>query len=234
MDRWAFVRRYMRKGNVSTLDAGAGNGAFTIMAAAHGNRCLGLSFDEREMVDAASRAALVGASRATFMVADLRQLGALVHRLGGFDQIMCLEVVEHIMDDATLVRALYDLTNPGGQLLLTTPSSDHRAMHGERISASEDGGHVRWGYSTQELHALVESAGFQVIVDGRLSGLVSQRLTALMRRIQGLHPALGWVVVLPLRPLGLLDAVATRVARYPHLCVSVVAVRPINASVAGH
>ena len=224
-DRWMFIRRHLCHGSLATFDAGAGNGAFTLLAAAVGNDALGLTFDEEEVASARRRAAISGLANARFRSGDLRDLPSFSDDLGTFDQVICLEVIEHVIADADLIAGLARLLRPGGRLLLTTPAADHRALFREKIAGSEDGGHVRWGYEPDRLRAIVESAGLEILSEGHASGLISQALTSVMRWGQRLHPVVGWAIVLPFRPLRLVDPLVSRIARWPYLCVSVVAVR---------
>ena len=65
---------------------------------------------------------------------------------------------------------------------------------------------MRYGYSPERLRELALAAGLQPQQLGFVSGVVSQRLTNLMRRLTlrfGRVPA--WALMLPLRPLVLLD-----------------------------
>jgi SAM-dependent methyltransferase len=224
-DRWMFVRENLTPGSLATFDAGAGNGAFTLFAASRGNRALGLSFDDRELEAARRRAKITGIPDASFRPGDLRDLSSFASELGTFDHVICLEVIEHVIADSELVAGLARLLRPGGRLILTTPAADHRPLLGEKLSGAEDGGHVRWGYEAGRLRSIVESSGLEVVSEGRVSGLISQKLTNAMRWGQHLHPILGWAIVLPLRPLRIFDALATRITRWPYLSVSVVAVR---------
>lgn len=224
-DRYRWLRRRLRPGALRTLDAGAGNGGFTIFAAKQGNDSLGLSFDTGEMESAARRAALCEATNARFEVLDLRQLDEAEQLVGSFDQIICLEVAEHLLDDAKLFRDLAAVLEPGGRLLLTTPSATHRALFHEGLSSSEDGGHVRWGYSPDRLRELADQAGFETIEIGYVSGFVSQKLTNLQRRLGEISTPLGWAATFPLRVLQPLDRHLSALLRYPHLSISLVAER---------
>jgi 2-polyprenyl-3-methyl-5-hydroxy-6-metoxy-1,4-benzoquinol methylase len=221
-DRWLWLRRRLRGPGARTLDAGAGNGGFAIYAARLGNDTLGLSFAPREVASAQRRAAALGVERVHFQVADLRQLDQFAGELGQFDQIICLEVAEHIADDTKLISDLGRLLRPGGRLLLTTPNFEHRALWSESLSQTEDGGHVRWGYSHDEMARLFAAAGLRVVDQGYVSGFVSQRLTNLMRRLQRVSFIVGWALVAPLRVLQVLDGPVTRVLRWPPLCITVV------------
>jgi SAM-dependent methyltransferase len=229
LDRWLWLRRELREGPVRTFDAGCGNGAFSIYAALCGNDVVAASFSEREQSDARRRAELVGAGPIDFRLLDLRELAAHADSLGSYEQIICFETIEHLSDDEGLVRTLAGMLAPGGSLLLTTPYDAHRPLHTEELhpSAVEDGAHVRYGYSQQRVREIVTGAGLQVITEGFVSGVVSQKLTNLMRRSSarfGVQTA--WALMLPLRPLVFLDAPLSKLLRYPHLSVAIHAVKP--------
>jgi SAM-dependent methyltransferase len=224
-DRWLWLRQRLRRPGARTLDAGAGNGGFAIYAARLGNESLGLSFAPDEVTAARRRAAALGVDGVDFRVGDLRRLDDFAGDLGLFDQIVCLEVAEHIRDDTKLIADLARLLNPGGRLLLTTPNLEHRALWSESLSDTEDGGHVRWGYSHEEMASLFANAGLRVVDQGYVSGFVSQRLTNLMRRAQRVSFVLGWALVAPLRVLQVLDRPLTRLLGWPPLCIAVVGER---------
>ncbi len=228
LDRWLWLRSHLRTGPARTLDAGCGNGVFSIYAAREGNEVLATSFSERELDDARRRTELLGLEGVQFEVLDLREIEQRRAELGSFDQIICLETIEHLSDDRGLLVSLATLLRPGGRLLLTTPYEQHHPLYSEERHPSpvEDGSHVRYGYSPERLAELALAAGLQPQPPEFVSGLVSQRLTNLMRRLTrrlGRTPA--WALMLPLRPLVVLDRPLTRLLRYPHLSVAVVATR---------
>ncbi len=227
LDRWLWLRTRLRGGPSRTLDAGCGNGAFSIFAARAGNQVLASSFSERELDDARRRTRLLGLS-VEFEVLDLREIEQRRQQLGSFDQIICLETIEHLSDDRGLLVSLAGLLRPGGRLLLSTPYVGHHPLYREERhpSAVEDGSHVRYGYSPEDLRGLALSAGLTPQQLGFVSGVVSQRLTNLMRRLTlrlGRMPA--WALMLPLRALVVLDRPLTRLTRYPYLSLAMVAVR---------
>lgn len=223
LDRWLWVRSRLRKGPLRTLDAGCGNGVFSMYAARCGNRVLAASFSSEEQETAKRRAEALDIQGIDFRILDLRELASRREQLGLFDQIICLETVEHLTDDDGLIRSLADMLEPDGQLLLTTPFADHRPLYGESTDPSsvEDGSHVRYGYSQRRVAQLASDAGLEVVEQSFVSGVVSQRLTSMLWWLTdriGLLPA--WIIVLPLRPLTILDAPITRLLGYPHLCVA--------------
>jgi SAM-dependent methyltransferase len=228
LDRWLWLRRHLKRGPLRTFDAGCGNGAFSMYAARRGNRVLAASFSQEEQMTARARADALGIDGIDLRLIDLRELETRRGELGTFDQIICLETVEHLLDDQALVGSLASMLAPGGQLLLTTPYDRHRPLYEETSNPSEveDGSHVRFGYSQERVAELASSAGLQVVEQTFVSGAISQALTNLLWRLTarlGLVPA--WLLILPLRPLVALDAPLTRALRRPHLCVALRAVK---------
>jgi SAM-dependent methyltransferase len=224
-DRWLWIRRNLLPGRARTLDAGSGNGAFAMYAARRGNEVLALSDSQADQVRAERRARALGLNGVDFRVRDLRQLDRVAEEIGLYDQVLCLEVIEHILDDRKLLRDLARVTRPGGRLLLTTPYRDHVPFFDEVMSGREDGHHVRWGYTHEEIAKLLGEAGFDAAEKGFVSGVVSQRVTNLMQRLDRAYPHLGWGLTLPLRLLRPVDRPLTRLVGHPYLCISVVAVR---------
>ena len=224
-DRWLWLRRHVLEPPARTLDAGSGNGTFSMYLASHGNEVTAISDHEPSQEKARRRAAKGGIEGADFITLDLRRLDEHADELGVFDQVVCLEVLEHIIEDEKLVRAFARLLRPGGRLLVTTPYRDHVLAYNEEISAEEDGGHVRPGYTHEELTELLGPAGLQVVSRAYLSGTVSQWTNDLMHRLNDGYRHLGWGATLPLRVLRPLDRPVTRLTGQPYLAVGVVAVR---------
>ncbi len=97
------------------------------------------------------------AGRPQVAVAELRLPGRdprlAAERL---DTVVCLNVLEHIEQDGAALRAMHDLLQPAGRLLLLVPSL--RALYG---SLDEALGHFR-RYVPDELQAKLQVAGFRV------------------------------------------------------------------------
>jgi SAM-dependent methyltransferase len=228
LDRWLWLRRHLRGGDVRTFDAGCGNGGFSIYAAHVGNNVLAASFSGREQEDVRRRARELRVSGIDFRTLDLREIEDHRDSLGLFDQIICFETIEHVTDDEGLVRSLAAMLSPGGRLLLTAPFDSHHPLYSEdpHPSPVEDGSHVRYGYSQERLREIVEHVGLEVASEGFISGVVSQKLTNLMRRLTGrLGLPVAWAIILPLRPLVILDAPLTRLSSYPPLSVALSGVK---------
>ncbi|WP_311775171.1 methyltransferase domain-containing protein [Alkalihalobacillus sp. TS-13] len=50
----------------------------------------------------------------------------LVQKIGMFDTILSFETIEHVHDESQFVKNLFDMLNPGGMLVLSTPFGQGR------------------------------------------------------------------------------------------------------------
>ncbi|MFQ6097903.1 MAG: class I SAM-dependent methyltransferase, partial [Armatimonadota bacterium] len=89
-----------------------------------GNEAVGVDINDEDIRKAEVRARLLGLSDVEFVRGDLQNLAEVTDALGQFDQVICMEVIEHIEDDRRVVADLASLLRPGGRLLITTPSQD--------------------------------------------------------------------------------------------------------------
>ncbi len=230
-DRYLWIRRHL--GRVVgadraplTLDAGCGNGGFAVYAATLGHQVLGISDTERELADARRRAALLGVDNVRFETHDLRRLDEMAPG-ELYDNVICLEVIEHVIDDVGVLRAIGRRMPIGGRLLLSTPTAEHRPQFLEMRHQTpvEDGRHVRYGYTPADLRRVVEEAGFGVTQLEGIGGIVMQTVTDIERRLAQRNGALGWAVAAPLRVLRIIDPVVTRLTGAASLSYGVVATK---------
>lgn len=231
-DRWRWIKRRVRqtRDNERLLDVGCGTGAFTIGAAKLGYESLGLSWDERNQTVAQKRAAISGAKTAKFEICDVRNLDHRKDLVGQFDIVLCCENMEHIVDDFRLMKAMAECLKPGGRLLLTSPyirRVPQSSMDYGPFPDVEDGRHVRRGYNRVMLAELCVAAGIQIEEISFVSGPISQAGAYIQAACGRIHPAIGWLVVLPLRPLPpLLDGVLGRLLGTTAFCIGLEAVKP--------
>lgn len=223
LDRWLWLKRRLPRASEeqTLLDVGCGSGAFTIGAALRGYQALGLSWDQRNQNVARQRADLCGAPNASFEVLDVRRLDSRADFRNRFDVVVCCENIEHILDDAKLMRDMANSLKPKGRLLLTTPYLMHRpTFYDAQISTVEDGGHVRRGYSEAMLEDLCKSSGLRLESITFCTGFLSQMVSWIQRRLNSIHPLVGWGAALPLRVLPpLLDDAVTNLLGWPHLSI---------------
>jgi len=73
------------------------------------------------------------------------------------DTIVCLNVLEHIAEDQQVLRAYFDLLQPGGHAIILVPA------HPSLFSPCDEAlGHQR-RYTSVELHSKLQDAGFEVV-----------------------------------------------------------------------
>lgn len=205
---WLFARARPYLGR-RVLDAGAGIGTFTALAAAAGAEVTALEPDPGFVSNLHERFPNV-----TVVEAPAE---AIPPGLGEFDSILCLNVLEHVRDDAAALRGFREALRPGGALLLLVPA--HPRLYGGYDRAA---GHER-RYDARTLRTRLEAAGFDVETLrhvnplGALGWLVRVRLrrgddwpSGSFRAFDRLVPALRHLDRVPL-PFGLsLWAVARR------------------------
>lgn len=144
----------------SILDAGCGPGVFTMeLAKRHpGAEVVGVDLDEAAVRRAAMIAERAGIDNCRFRVADVTALPFE----GEFDLVVSVDNLEHVEDDVTAMRALRRALRPGGRLLVHVPGYHRRWLVLARRVNFDVPGHVRPGYTAEQLTAKLKRAGFRV------------------------------------------------------------------------
>lgn len=226
-DRWRWIRRRLRytRNEDRLLDVGCGSGAFSIGTARRGYNSLGLSWDERNQAIAERRARIARAPKAKFEICDVRRLADREHLVGQFDVVLCTENIEHIIDDFALMDAMSRCLKPGGRLLLTSPyvrRLPQSAMDFGPFPDFEDGRHVRRGYNQAMLEELCVHSGLKVEEFSFISGPISQLGAWLLWKFGYIHPVVGWLFILPLRPVApVLDPLLTKLFGFTPYCIGI-------------
>lgn len=151
---------------VRTLDCGCGNAYFAWEAARRGANVVGITIHDWERQSCEEMRDYLGIpeEQMRFRTCRLDDLAADPAQRGQFDQVLLLDVIEHIRDDRRCLRQLHDLLDADGFLYLTTPDRDWTAnTRAIRVTRNEDGWHVRNGYTIEPLSRLLEESGFEPI-----------------------------------------------------------------------
>lgn len=135
------------------LDLGSDNGVVSLMLRRGGGRWASADLTEEA-------------------VASIRELVASdVHLIAGdhlpfpdgeFDRVAVVDMIEHVPDDRAFVAELARITRPGGRLVVNTPhrrASTMRRVRDRLGLTDEQHGHVRPGYTAEELRELLEGSG---------------------------------------------------------------------------
>ena len=145
------------------FELGCGNGAVAEVLTRHGYQVTG--------VDASSQGVEQAQQRHPHLSL---QLGSAYDRLtetyGRFPVVISLEVVEHLYAPRLFVRTLFDLVEPSGTVIVSTPYHGYwknlaLALTGRldhHFTALWDHGHIKF-WSMLTLRALLEETGFHSI-----------------------------------------------------------------------
>ena len=145
--------------SASVLDAGMGFGQYSWWMA--------LKFPSWKITSADIKSDQVSDCNAFFSSAGL---AGRVHAIEAdlvtwrsdekYDLILCVDVMEHIEEDRTVFSSFCSMTNPGGYLVISTPSD----MGGSDVHSEDDssfiGEHVRDGYGKEEITGKLHDAGY--------------------------------------------------------------------------
>jgi len=106
----ALVKKYFRAGD-RVLDVGAGAGAFSKRLSDFGYSVTALDVDPQKWIP----------KDIPFLTLDIDK--GIARSVGNsYDSVCCLEVIEHVENPWNLLREIYNVTKPGGYLLLSTPN----------------------------------------------------------------------------------------------------------------
>lgn len=79
---------------------------------------------------------------------------------GSYDLVLCVDVMEHILEDRRVFSSFNSMMNPGGYLVISTPSD----MGGSDVHSDDETSfieeHVRDGYGREEIAEKLTTAGF--------------------------------------------------------------------------
>jgi len=180
----------------SIVDAGSGNGLYTLELASRGYPMTGLEIDQAKVHRVNDYLNELGLSNAQVLEHDLTGETPAVSA----DLVVCSDVLEHIEADKSAIASLRKLVQPGGYLVLTVPRVSEFAS---RVENSFD--HVRVGYLAEELQPLLEAVGFEVLEQKtffKQAGRMAWAADRALRKVPPLRALLFW----PLFVISKLDA----------------------------
>ena len=163
-DKARLVRLFLVEGEegdgLRTLDIGCGNGYFSRKAAAASTSVVATTMLPEEFARAEALFSALGLSNV-----DLRltRLDELDEPPGSFDQVLLLDVLEHIRDDRAALTRVHDLLRADGFVFLTFPNRDFEYTSYRQAFRYETGWHVRHGYTFEMMESLLGECGFEAI-----------------------------------------------------------------------
>jgi 2-polyprenyl-3-methyl-5-hydroxy-6-metoxy-1,4-benzoquinol methylase len=148
-------------GNVLDVGCGAG-GVGQHLSRRPGERLVGVEIN-------AEQAALAAAHYDDVVVGSVPEAFDLVE--GSFQTVLCYDVLEHLVDPATVLRTLSErLAEPNAVLHVSVPNARHlslvrdlvfRGTFGYRPYGHRDATHLRW-FTRRDIVDLLETTGWRV------------------------------------------------------------------------
>lgn len=100
------------------LDVGCGGGILAESMARRGAKVLGVDLSTKPLKVAQLHALEAGVENLEYREVAVEQLAA--ERPGSFDLVTCMEMLEHVPEPASVVKACAQLVKPGGRVFFST------------------------------------------------------------------------------------------------------------------
>jgi len=171
--------------NAQILDAGFGFGQHTYFVASRNKNwnILGIDVKEEQVEDCNRFFKEIDYNNVHFQIGDLTKF----RNENSYDLIVCVDVMEHIEEDALVFENYHHSLKEGGMLLISTPSDQGGSdVHDDDESSFIDE-HVRDGYNIDEIQEKLRSVGFSKIdakygygTPGKISWKLSMKYPMMM------------------------------------------------------
>ncbi|MGE5438764.1 MAG: class I SAM-dependent methyltransferase [Bacteroidota bacterium] len=154
------LRKEFGKRQISIYDAGTGYGQYAYFMAKNlaPNNIYAIDVKEEWIEDCREFFRSQNLNNVSFGVEDLTQIS---HE-AGFDLILSVDVMEHIVEDVKVFENFHRALRPGGYLMINTPSIYGGSDVHEEEEESFIGEHARIGYSVEDLRGKLEPLGFEL------------------------------------------------------------------------
>ena len=151
-----------RQGETEILDAGSGFGQYSYFLSKLKLQSHIISVDvkEEQVADCNDFFKKIGRTNVIFSVGDLTTF----RDKDKFDLILCVDVMEHILEDVKVFENYFYSMKQGAMLLISTPSDQGGSdVHDHEGGESFIGEHVRDGYNINEIKDKLKLSGFSKV-----------------------------------------------------------------------
>lgn len=152
------------------LDAGSGPGVFSFELGRRfpEARVLGIDLLEEAVKVCTCIGDKIGANNVEFRQTSIENL----EQRNAFDLILCVDILEHIQNDLSILQTLYNAAAKSGILVLHVPALYRRYPVWKKSLNFDVETHVRIGYKPEEIRDKVKRAGFSLCESGFTYGFL--------------------------------------------------------------
>lgn len=124
--RLDWIAQYVPMAGAKVVDVGCGGGILAESMARRGAQVLGVDLSVKPLKVARLHALESGVTGLEYREVAVEALAD--ERAGQFDAVTCMEMLEHVPDPASVVRACAKLTRPGGRVFFSTLNRNAKAF----------------------------------------------------------------------------------------------------------
>ena len=119
-----YIKQFIDITGKRMIDVGCGGGILTEGLARQGVDATGIDLSE-ELLDVADLHGLETGVKATYRKISAEQIAE--QEPASFDHVVCMEMLEHVPDPASIIRACATLVKPGGMVFFSTLNRQPKA-----------------------------------------------------------------------------------------------------------
>lgn len=158
--RWRFIKNYINLGAQTTLDIGCGAGILLFEMAKNlpNITAVGVDINEESIEHANQIKNKLKLKNLIFHCLDITRSFSRLDNC--FEQVLLIDVLEHVVEDEKLIAAVSNILKPGGNLIISVPTPNYPKIFG--IEFHKEIGHVRDGYWMEELIEMLGKHGLSI------------------------------------------------------------------------
>lgn len=143
----------------SVLEAGCGVGTYSLTLAKKNKniQVLGVDLDINSIERAKAISKKCNIKNAKFKISNITTF----EDNNSYDVLLLIDVLEHIADDKLALEKLYLLLEKGGHIIIHVPKKED--IVNSKSQNKLKFGHVRPGYTVDEIKTLLEKTGFEIL-----------------------------------------------------------------------
>src|ERR1035438_7848198 len=121
----ASLCRFWQSGLRDVLDAGSGNGYFSWLAYQTGARVVAMNFEQQQVEKARNFLIVYRRADPSRLQFERRNLYDLTRETRTFNEVICFEVLEHLLRDQDVAKEFFRILRPGAN----APTPRSKSLH---------------------------------------------------------------------------------------------------------